>query len=830
MGVDDDCCATQLLDGDGNFNMVGLENFAKTTKFVDCGLSYAVVAIMGPQSSGKSTLMNHLFQTNFREMDAFRGRSQTTKGIWMAKCTGIEPFTIAMDLEGTDGRERGEDDTAFEKQSALFALAVADIVLINMWCHDIGREQAANKPLLKTVFQVMMRLFSPRKTTLLFVIRDKTRTPLEHLEPVLREDIQKIWDGVRKPEAHKNTPLSDFFNVEVTALSSFEEKEELFKQQVAELRQRFFHSISPGGLAGDRRGAVPASGFSFSSQHIWEVIKENKDLDLPAHKVMVATVRCEEIANEMLRGLSTDEAWLELEGAVESGPVSGFGKKLSAILEKYFSAYDAEALYFDEGVRKAKRLQLESKALGLVHPAYVTMLGHLRSIALETFKNRLEQLLNNGDGFAASVKTCTKSCLLDFDQGCADVVVRQADWDATKVHDKLRRDIDAHISAVKSAKLSELVANYEGQLNVALSEPVESLLDAGREDTWPSIRRLLVRETEAAVSEFTTAVAGFELDQANVEAMVQGLRDYAKNVVEKKARDEAGKVLIRMKDRFSTIFSHDDDSMPRLWTGKEDIRKITKDARSASLKLLSVLAATRLEEKPDKVEKILSSSLLDTSASTLATRDRSIEASTDALASSTWQEVPPKNTLITPAQCKSLWRQFKAETEYTVTQAISAQEAHKRSNNWLPPPWAIAAMLILGFNEFMMLLKNPFYLLGLFVIYLLAKALWVQLDISKDFQHGPLAGILSISTKIVPTVMNLLKKLAEEAQGRPNPEAQRPYQPLAANSFKNQSQPTSSVTGSIPESSVSSNSSSIDNDVDYSSPARSTIIQEQGLS
>ena len=79
------------------------------------------------------------------------------------------------------------------------------------WCHDIGREHAANKPLLKTVFQVlsplpltgrpaplhrqltaghagaarrlirhwrvqvMMRLFTPRKTTLLFVIRDKTK-------------------------------------------------------------------------------------------------------------------------------------------------------------------------------------------------------------------------------------------------------------------------------------------------------------------------------------------------------------------------------------------------------------------------------------------------------------------------------------------------------------------------------------------------------------------------------------------------------------------------------------------------------------------------------
>ena len=26
----------------------------------------------------------------------------------MAHCVGIEPFTVAMDLEGTDGRERGE--------------------------------------------------------------------------------------------------------------------------------------------------------------------------------------------------------------------------------------------------------------------------------------------------------------------------------------------------------------------------------------------------------------------------------------------------------------------------------------------------------------------------------------------------------------------------------------------------------------------------------------------------------------------------------------------------------------------------------------------------
>lgn len=48
----EECCSTQLIDGDGVFNAAGLDEFVRKTKLADCGLSYAVVAIMGPQSSG----------------------------------------------------------------------------------------------------------------------------------------------------------------------------------------------------------------------------------------------------------------------------------------------------------------------------------------------------------------------------------------------------------------------------------------------------------------------------------------------------------------------------------------------------------------------------------------------------------------------------------------------------------------------------------------------------------------------------------------------------------------------------------------------------------
>ncbi|PNX86868.1 protein root hair defective 3, partial [Trifolium pratense] len=106
---------------------------------------------------------------------------------------------------------------------------------------------------------------------------------------------------------------------------------------VAILRQRFCNSIAPGGLAGDRCGVVPASAFSLSAQRIWKVIRKNKDLDLPAHKVLVATLRCEAIANEKLSHLPSDKGLLKLKEELQSGPVKGLGEKLSAIIDTYLS-------------------------------------------------------------------------------------------------------------------------------------------------------------------------------------------------------------------------------------------------------------------------------------------------------------------------------------------------------------------------------------------------------------------------------------------------------------------------------------------------------------
>lgn len=65
---------------------------------------------------------------------------------------------LVMDVEGTDGRERGEDQD-FERKSALFALATSEVLIINIWEHQVGLYQGANMGLLKVVFEVNLELF-----------------------------------------------------------------------------------------------------------------------------------------------------------------------------------------------------------------------------------------------------------------------------------------------------------------------------------------------------------------------------------------------------------------------------------------------------------------------------------------------------------------------------------------------------------------------------------------------------------------------------------------------------------------------------------------------
>ena len=68
----------QLISSDGVYQR-GFEQFIRLTGFNLDEQNYNTLSIIGCQSSGKSTLLNSLFETDFKTMDR-RIRAQTTNG------------------------------------------------------------------------------------------------------------------------------------------------------------------------------------------------------------------------------------------------------------------------------------------------------------------------------------------------------------------------------------------------------------------------------------------------------------------------------------------------------------------------------------------------------------------------------------------------------------------------------------------------------------------------------------------------------------------------------------------------------------------------------
>ena len=102
-----------------------------------------VVSIFGPQSSGKSTLLNYCFGCKF-----LTSAGRCTRGVYgslskLSRPVNLTDSFLILDTEGLDAIERGNiQDTSmihFDRTMVLFCLSVSQVVIINVK-GDIGSE------------------------------------------------------------------------------------------------------------------------------------------------------------------------------------------------------------------------------------------------------------------------------------------------------------------------------------------------------------------------------------------------------------------------------------------------------------------------------------------------------------------------------------------------------------------------------------------------------------------------------------------------------------------------------------------------------------------
>jgi GTPase Era involved in 16S rRNA processing len=158
-------CVCEFIKKSGEFNEEIFEVIEKMSKKTE-NQDYSLISIIGSQSSGKSTLLNYLFKTKFVEMDASIGRQRTTVGLWLGFATNPQVNStnkktfLIVDAEGTDSEEREKELINYEQQQALFSLILAEVILINIWETDIGRQYAANLNIIQNILYASLKLYT----------------------------------------------------------------------------------------------------------------------------------------------------------------------------------------------------------------------------------------------------------------------------------------------------------------------------------------------------------------------------------------------------------------------------------------------------------------------------------------------------------------------------------------------------------------------------------------------------------------------------------------------------------------------------------------------
>lgn len=332
----------------------------------NCDKKLRLISIMGPQSSGKSTLLNGLFHTNFDMMDARTGRKRCTNGLWIGNERGNTQALdqlLVLDVEGVDGHEK--HDRTFENRATVFSLAMSSVLMINIRETDVGLHYAACIPLMEAVFTGILRLSADSlkegKKLLFFILRDyRGITPVDKHRDSCVQAMFDVWAGISKPKEKKNMELSDLFDLEVYGLPDIMPDNEFDAERLGDLPE-YFKANDEKYVFRTREGQRfdNTNELARVAEVVWRQVLSDKELNVAADRVLIAQSRCQEtydgVMAEVHRALKAlREELTQTKGTVDLRP------KAKAIIADGLKSYEENASRYDEGVFEAKKAALEA--------------------------------------------------------------------------------------------------------------------------------------------------------------------------------------------------------------------------------------------------------------------------------------------------------------------------------------------------------------------------------------------------------------------------------------------------------------------------------------
>lgn len=707
----------QLIDEDQKFTS-HMGGALQKWQLADAGFGYDLCAVLGSQSTGKSTLLNKLFGTSFDVMDETR-RQQTTKGIWM--CRGQDMNLLVMDVEGTDGRERGEDQD-FERKSALFSMASAECLIVNMWEHQVGLYQGANMGLLKTVFEVNLGLFqaskanaratsSQDKTLLCFVIRDHIgTTPLENLKNTLMADLNRIWDSLSKPQGLESSTIDLFFDFTFVTLPHKLLQPQEFDKQVAQLRLRFADKSRPDFVfKPEYHKRIPADGLPHYLESIWEQVQSNKDLDLPTQQELLAQFRCDEIANAAFATFATDVKVFRR--PIEQGDViDTLGGLMTQHRTTALDQFDKAASRYHAEVYKRKRADLLEKLNSTLSPFFLGQLKNLHKAVLAIFKASVtEKLRGDGYDFAQVVGAERTKALGAFEAGATLIRLADTDWTFEDEFEQLKEDVGDIADQCRAEETKKMVMQIERALKKSIAEPTELALAKPSPDMWDTILSSFKAALARAEETYLKKACSFNCTDEENEGALRSLRRRSWLALRSKIDEQTADSILmgRLRDAFEDRFRYDSEGVPRVWRPDDDIDAIFRKSRDETLSLIPLYSKIIPQDESNALT--LPSTSDDADSAAAVSRGEEDDFDFDA-----------SLVVFSETRKSELTQRFRKESD---AYYVEAKRSMVSSIGQIPY-WMYGVVAVLGFNEFVAVIKSPVYFTLLVLLMGTAYVIW----------------------------------------------------------------------------------------------------------
>ncbi|KAG8814598.1 Dynamin-like GTPase that mediates homotypic ER fusion [Serendipita sp. 399] len=366
-----------------------------------------------------------------------------------------------------------------------------------------------------------------------------------------------------------------------------------------------------------------------------------------------------------------------------------------------------------------------------LHPLFYSQVKNISKLTLSRFKASLGGSLKGDAGydFAEVVSEAKKNGVAAWDETTREMLVvvdeQGGEWLGGWEEERALLVTEmGHVADVfRKDETTKMVNQLERSLRNQLADPVDIALSKPGLDMWDRVLTAFNDLLGKAEASYLTKATAFNCSPEENDTALTTLRRRAWTALLNKTREHTADaaLLARLRSSFEEQFRYDENGVPRVWRPDDDIESVFKKARDATLDLVPTYARISPLDPNLLPANILSDADMPSDFLSNSNDELDFTASLVLLSE-------PKQLDLTSRfrrDADAYYVEAKRSTVSSVAQI---------------PYWMYGVLVVLGWNEAMIVLFNPLYfamMLGLL------GAAWVIIQLNLV---GPLYAVTKTVT------------------------------------------------------------------------------------